>query len=222
MATPMTLVQDNFNSYTNGSIVGQGDWESYVNGYNFVVQDAVVFEGAKAIYNNSSLDCVIGKQGTLQTDGTQSVWVRTENRNNYSYWIDGNVMVQVSKYLWGSPGGGLIQSFITVSFKKDGNVAFYNYFANVYQNFATYNDNEWTLLEMEWRSSDLTARYRVNCGTWTNWEPVPYSSYFVGYDYVGFGFQYGGSGGVYFDKLGFDEFTNTDLSTWGSIKAMYK
>lgn len=194
------VVLDDFNGYADGSIVGQGSWESYALGDNFVIQGAVVNEGAKALHNNSSGDSVVGKQGTARTDGKQAVCVRTENRANWGLYADGNAQVRISKGLWASGAPGL--SFASVTLKSDGNVAYYDPVADVYSNFATYNDNEWTLLEFEWRSSDKTARYRVNSGTWTDWKGFANSVSFTGFDYVNFGFVLpSGSGGVYFDTL---------------------
>lgn len=195
------IVADDFNGYSDGSIISQGSWQSYVNGSNFVIQGAVVNEGAKALHNNSFGDSVVGKQGTSQAAGKQAVCFRTENRNDWGFYSnDGNVGFRVSKGLNASGAPGL--SFASVSLKQDGNVAYYDQVADVYSNFATYNDNEWTLLEVEWRSSDKTARYRVNSGTWTDWKPIANSASFTGFDFVNFGFVLpSGSGGIYFDTL---------------------
>jgi len=193
------IVQDNFNSYTDGSIVGQGGWGSHANGENFVVQGTNVFEGAKALYTSNILeDSVIYKAGIPLSDGRQAFYVKTEDRSNWNWNItsDGNVYARVTKGPWGDP-------FASVSFKKDGNVAYYDVDNGIYKNFATYNDNEWTLLEIEWRSSDKQARYRVNNGPWTDWDNFSGSASFTNFDYVGFDFdlRYGDSGGVYFDTI---------------------
>ena len=72
----------------------------------------------------------------------------------------------------------------------------------MYINFATYNDDEWTLLEVEWRSSDTRARYRVNNGTWTDWYIFANTASFTGFDYVNFDFYLpSGSGEVYVDNI---------------------
>ncbi|OGG50967.1 hypothetical protein A2704_02635 [Candidatus Kaiserbacteria bacterium RIFCSPHIGHO2_01_FULL_54_36b] len=103
--------------------------------------------------------------------------------------------MRVSKGEWGSS-----EVFSAVSFKSDGNVAFFD--GNSYVNFATYNDNEWTLLEIQWRLNDAKARYRLNQGMWTDWYNIrnKSASSFTGFDNVGFDFV-GGGGGVYFDNL---------------------
>jgi len=190
------IVDDDFNSYTDGSIVGQGGWVSYVNGDHFVVQGNTVFEGAKAVHNNSFGDSVAGRYGTQRADGKQTVCFRTENRDNWGFYsADGNAGVRVSDGFNGT-------IFASVSLKKDGHVAYYDTVADVYSDFATYNDNEWTLLEIEWRSSDKTARYRVNSGAWTDWKTFRGAASFTKFDFVHFGFVLpSGSGGVFFDAL---------------------
>lgn len=196
----LEIVEDNFNTYTDGSIIGQGGWASYKNGENFIIQGTNVFEGAKALYNNSLGDSVITKSGNSLSDGIQAVYVKTENRSDWGFYADGNAQVRISKGQWASGAPGL--AFAAVSFKSDGNVAYYDQFNGVFQNFAIYNDNEWTLLEIEWRSSDKTARYRVNNGIWTNWYVFANSGSFTDFDNIGFDFTLpGGSGGVYFDNL---------------------
>ena len=190
VASPITVVEDNFNSYANGSVVGQGDWESYdLLGYQFNVQ-GVALEGTKALYCNSFSDNVIAKQGNMLANGRQVVYVKTENRDDWNLSLSGNVQVRMSNGLWGYP-------FLFVSFYKNGTVGLNSHI------FDTYNDNEWTLLEMEWRSSDKTTRCRINDGIWTSWESVV-GGPFTGFDYVGLNFDNrgGSGGGVYFDAFG--------------------
>ena len=194
-----SITQDNFNSYANGSIVGQGEWESYVNGDNFLVQDSMVQEGTKALHNNTQEDSVVMKAGTPRSDGKQAFYVKTEDRSNWGLYEDGNVQFRIMKGGW---GGSETRSFAAVSLKSDGNAAYYDPISDDYINFATYNDNEWTLVEIEWRSSDGMARYRVNSGAWTDWKTFTGAGSFVDFDHVGMDFNLpGGSGGVYYDTL---------------------
>lgn len=191
------IVVDNFNSYTDGGIVGQGGWEEYKNGNNFIVQETSVYEGTKALYNNSTGDSVINKQGNSLPSGRQAFYIKTKDRSNWGSYPNGNAQVRLLKWVW---EGSELRNFVAVSFKSDGNVAYYN--GSAYQNFATYSDNEWTLLEIEWRSNDKTAKYRINNGTWTDWYAIAGSSSFTDFDHVGFDFNLpNGSGGVYFDNL---------------------
>jgi len=195
-----SILQDGFDAYTNGSIIGQGGWYEYKSGSNFIVQGTTSIESAKALYINTRADSVINKAGIPLSDGRQAVYIRTENRVNWGEYLDGNAQVRVSKGIW-SP----CDNFVGVTFKKDGNVSFYNGSDNTYTNFSTYNDNEWTLLEIEWRSIDKSARYRINSGAWTGWYPFWSTNTFTDFDNVGFDFDNRngstGSGGVYFDML---------------------
>ena len=193
------IVQDGFDVYNKGTLQGQGEWNSYTNGSNFVVVDTEAFSGTKAIYNQTKTDSVITKTGSLLADGKQAVYVKTASRTNWGIHSDGNAQVRVSKNPWAS--GSAI--FAAVSFKSDGNVAYYDPVIDKYKNFATYDDGAWTLLEIEWRSSDKTARYRVNNGNWTDWHTFRNAYIFSGFDNVGLGFFLEGSsgGGIYFDSL---------------------
>lgn len=196
-----SIVQDGFDVYNKGTLHGQGGWNSYVNGSNFVVVDTEAFGGTKAIYNQTKADSVITKTGSLLADGKQAVYVKTASRASWGIHSDGNAQVRVSKNPWASGAQGL--AFAAVSFKTDGNVAYYDSVTDKYKNFATYDDGVWTLLEIEWRSSDKTARYRVKSGGWTDWYTFRNASTFSGFDNVGFDFDLsnGTGGGIYFDSL---------------------
>jgi len=198
---PITpIVTDNFNNYASGSIVGQGGWESYANGSNWIVQGITTFEGTGALRNNTPADSLVGKKGTLLLNGKQAVYIKTNNRSGWH--TDSGYGLRISKGLNGYP-------FVAVDFKKDGAVRYYDLNSGIYKNFAVYNDNQWTLLEVEWRSSDTRVRYRVNNGAWTNWYTFWISDYpfgnigpFAGFDYVNSNFYLpSGSGEVYVDNL---------------------
>lgn len=206
-----SIVSEDFDAYTNGAIVGKGGWSSYVNGENFIVQETTVFEGAKALYNNAQADSVIIKSGSALSDGSQAVYIRTENRSSWGTYSNGNAQVGISKGSW---GGRQLRNFISVSFKADGNVSYYDPVSDAYRNFATYNDKEWISLEFEWRSSDKKAHYRINSGTWTDWYPFAGSGTFTDFDTVGFDSISLGGGGVYIDSLSLPLCT---ASSWSCI-----
>lgn len=198
---PTSIVQDGFDTYNIGMLQGQGGWSNYTNGSNFVVVDTEAFGGTKAIYNQTKADSVITKTGPLLLDGKQTVYVKTASRASWGIHSDGNFQVRVSKNPWASGAQGL--AFAAVSFKGDGNVTYYDSVADTYKNFATYEDGVWTSLDIEWRSSDKTARYRINNRSWTDWYTFRNASAFTGFDNVGFDFDLrdGYGGGVYFDSL---------------------
>ena len=192
--TVQAIVVDDFNSYSDGSIIGQGGWKNYSNGNNFTVQSSITFDGSKALYASATADSVIAKAGNPLSDGTQAFRIRTINRNAFGPYPDGNAQVRVSKGSWGVP-------FAAVSFKADGNVAYYDKVTDAYKNFAIYTDNAWALLEIEWRSSDRTARYRVDEGEWTDWLTFMGADTFTAFDHVGVDTILLGSGKVYIDAL---------------------
>jgi len=190
-----SIVQDNFNTYTNGNILGQGSWEEFSTHFsNFFVQESDTFEGSKAIFNNSQGDSVIIKAGNLLSDGQQTFYIKTIDRNLWS--SDSEAQIRITKGVW-----ALGDVFCAITFEQDGDVA-YSIGNDVRTNFATYNDNEWIKLDVEWRSTDQKARYRLNNGVWTSWDAFWGSNNFTNFDHVGFDFDLNsGSGGVYFDNL---------------------
>lgn len=88
-----------------------------------------------------------------------------------------------------------------MAFMKDGHVGYVDPIPDIFVPFDTYNDNAWNLAEIEWRSLDQKARYRVNERTWSNWIIMRSPATFNGFDTVGFVTFYLGTGGVYFDNL---------------------
>jgi hypothetical protein len=160
-----------------------------------MVQGDTVFEGAKSLYNNKNGDSVITKTGVALADGMQSVYVRTKNRVHWGDYSQGeNFQVRLSNGSWDGPFR------IDVTFNKDGHVA-YNGTVVPWVNFGTYNDDEWNLLDIQWRSIDKTARYRINSGPWTEWDTFNGAASFTSVDNIGFDSTALGSGGVYIDDI---------------------
>ncbi len=191
-----TLCQ-NFNSYLDGSIIGQDDWFNRENGTAWIVQNSIVQEGSKALSNfNSSGESIITKNtGTALTDGRQSFYVKPENRLNWSSYHIPNFQLGMFQGSWDG------SSRITVGFGIDGQVSYVNASTDTRVNFGAYNDNAWNLLDIEWRSSDKTARYKLNNGLWTDWIPFTGGAAFIGFDTVGLDGANLGTGGVYVDDL---------------------
>lgn len=192
------IVKDSFDTYTNGILVGQGGWSEYANGANFIIQSIGKNNNKKYVYNNSSSDSVITKVGTSLSDGRQGFLIKTQNRAGWGSYPNGNVQVRLLKGDW---GGSEIRNFAAVSFKQDGNVAYYDPINDTYQNFAAYQDNKWIKLEIEWRSSDKTTRFRINNRKWTDWKPIAGSGLFTDFDRVGFDTILLGTGAAYYDSL---------------------
>jgi hypothetical protein len=190
-----SVIADDFNSYSLGGIIGQGGWEDYKNGDNFSVQN-ITQEGGRALFVNALGDSVIVKQGVLSENGSQTIWIAPDLFN----W-DSNAFFQVrlTKEPWafGSPNN----SFIAVTFEQNGKVGYSSYLGGLYTYFSNYRP-EWTKLDIEWRNSDNKARYRINGEDWTSWNSFPNSSYFLGFNYIGFDFsKSSGNGGVRIDNI---------------------
>lgn len=195
---PKSIIQENFNTYINGSIVGQGGWIDRANGLPYVVQDVVKREGGKALYNNNTgADSVITKTGgTALANGREFFYIRTENRSGWgNYSFGENVQVRISKGSWDST------AYVVLSLKKDGHAGYVDNITDKWVDFDTYTDNAWTLVEIEWRTIDKSARFRVNNGVWTNWILMRGASSFTDFDTVGIATNYLGTGGVYIDDL---------------------
>ncbi|KKT00624.1 MAG: hypothetical protein UW07_C0021G0012 [Candidatus Nomurabacteria bacterium GW2011_GWF2_43_8] len=195
---PRTLVKDDFNDYRNGDVIGQDRWFNWLNGNTYVVQDNLVREGKKALYgNNAGSESIITKMINIPlADGRQSFYVRAKGRASWGNYGSGeNVRMGIFQQRWGSP------SEIILAFMKDGHVAYFDPTSEEFVNFDTYDDNSWTLAEIEWRSADKTARYRIDRGAWTNWMPFAGGLSFNSFDTVGFATSYLGTGGVYIDTL---------------------
>ncbi|OGZ62599.1 MAG: hypothetical protein A2812_03035 [Candidatus Staskawiczbacteria bacterium RIFCSPHIGHO2_01_FULL_36_16] len=186
------VVEDNFNSYVNGSVVGQGGWKNRSTGDNFIVQDTTVLEGAKALYISGVSDSVIIKEGISLSDGIQTFYAKTENRNNWAPFsrIDFRML----------RGGWDTGVYAQVALQWNGKVEYTKGGLN-YQ-FATFNDDEWTKIDIEWRATDASARYRANDELWTDWY-----TYAGGGNFDSVGIDYGILGGsvlagAHFDALG--------------------
>lgn len=152
-----SIFNDNFNSYSNGTICGVGSWTCGAAGA-FNVESTVVNEGAHAIKSGGS---DIAKSGTSVNDGTQTIYAR-----------------------FGTGGGGSIRfkeggsgtSFkinVDINGNVPGKIAYYDNTLGVYVSFADLALNVWFAIQVQWRSSDHKARFNINGGTWTSYI-VPY------------------------------------------------
>src|SRR3989344_8910166 len=175
-----TILTDNFNSYDNGTISGQGGWV----GSNFMtIQNEAVFEGSKSLKLSDpfSANFSVQKTGTLTNDGRMTIYVQ------------GHL-------------GGSTFPLIEVQLKEGDNTAI-SVKNHTGRDFSYYNgdigsnsifgpqmaSDTWYALQIEWRSSDHTARYRINDGNFTNWKKG-FSDWLSGLDTVNIGI---------FDGIGF-------------------
>ncbi len=73
----MALIE-NFNSYTDGDLNGQGSWSGHV---NFDIQASVVQEGAKAVINQTGANATITKTFTPSDIEEQQFYARADTGN---------------------------------------------------------------------------------------------------------------------------------------------
>jgi len=164
-----TILTDDFNSYNDGDLDGQGDWAiSAGSSGDWQVQGIIVKEGTKAAYCTSK-DANFHKQGTLRNDGRITIYWRSSSLSTYT---GINLMEMVDT----TP-----THRISVFFGyADGKVEYYD---GTFHEIGSYSANTWICLEIEWRSSDHKARYRVDAGTWTDWD-TPRGAWTNGIDIV--------------------------------------
>jgi len=144
-----TIFEDNFNSYNDGDLNGQGSWSG---NSTFKIQGTTVKEGTKAVYWDGSVaDATIHKTGTTVADGRITFYLRAgqTNKRGLVYIREGT-----DNKFW-------------VGFYDDGYIKYSGSSGDT--NFGTYSANQWYEFEVEWRSSDKKFRLRVNGGTWTDW-----------------------------------------------------
>lgn len=192
------VVSDSFDSYSVGPIAGQAGWSNRANGSSWIVESTTTEEGMAALYSaNTDGDSVITKTGpTASMDGIQSYWVYPQNPQGWrSYNLGENVQMGVYQGSWDGP------TRTVMAFMQDGRVAYIDPRTNKFVEFDTYDANAWNLAQIQWRSSDNTARFSVNGDAWSSWIPLVGASSFTGFDTVGFVTFYLGTGGIYIDNI---------------------
>ena len=146
------MLNDNFDSYNNGDLNGQGNWSGSA---LFDIQDSVVQQGAKAgvIVGDGSLH-VIAKSFNPETEGIQTCYVRQAvNSENFDIILLEDTTIDV-----------------IIRLQDDGNIAYWDGDLSAYTAIQSYNANQWYKFDIQVRKSDKKARYRVDNGTWTDWK----------------------------------------------------
>ena len=151
-----TIFTDNFNSYTDGSLRGQGSW--ITNSAYVQVEDYNVLEGSKAfkIYEPFPGSFFAEKSGTSVNDGLITIYMKRI--------IGGTTSPQVEVQL--KEGDNIAVSMKSIS-------GFFRYFNGVSNSYSIFGpffaSNIWYALQIQWRSSDHAIRYNIDGGIWTNW-----------------------------------------------------
>jgi hypothetical protein len=145
------IFEDDFNSYNNGDLNGQGSW---IADAVYDVQDSTVYEGAKAIQINcTGTDNYCRKTGTGQADGRISFYMRASNvTSTYDViMLRTTAGAEVTRLRW---LGATIAIQLNLAYTALTTTA---------------AANTWYLIEWEWRSADGKHRARIDGGAYTDW-----------------------------------------------------
>jgi hypothetical protein len=142
-----TIFEDNFNSYNDGNLNGQGGWSGYA---AYKVQGTIVKEGAKAIkFVGTGGYEYITKYGTQFPAGMIGCYIRVNNLN--------------ASFRVNFCEGDNQMDFIYLS--SDGYL--HSYRCGV---LGAITIDTWHWIQWEWRTSpDKKIRARVDDGAWTDW-----------------------------------------------------
>lgn len=157
MPAPLT---DNFNSYTDGDLNGQGGWNTFTPSGIVEVEGTIVYEGAKAIkFPTSGGFADAFKDGSNTVDGKQTFSIRRHTTDPLGHGPNASIFLNKSN------------GFSCIDIEIDNNDDFVYWDGNLsgYTVFGHCNEDTWYAIQAEWRSSDHKIRYNVNGGTWTNW-----------------------------------------------------
>ena len=184
---PATIFTDNFNSYTDGDLAGQGSWINHYNGLAFDIQGTTVKEGAKAvkIYGHDT-DQYVKKTGTLLAAGKTTIYIR---KNDV-----GAMRIALAEAATGIK--------VYLRYYTDENI---QYYTTAWNNIGVYAIDTWHCIEIEWQSTpSQQVRCRVDGGTWTDWLS-PYATWTDGLDTIYLGTEAADGGGAtgdgYFDYI---------------------
>ena len=152
-----TIFTDNFNGYANGSIGGQGGWTGS-GGFTTISQEAV-FEGTGAvkIYEPFPGAHSIEKSGVSRNDGRITLYVQAHigGTTHPAFEIrlkEGNITI------------------ISVKATSGFGSSYYDADIGGYSAFGIgIGSDTWHAVQIEWRSSDHKARYRIDDGAFTDW-----------------------------------------------------
>ena len=157
----VTIIDD-FNSYSNGNLNGQGGWSGNT---AFQVQGTTVQEGAKAIANASGTnDVIITKSIGAYTSGIIGFAFRIDFTGIYAastaLRYSGTTICFIDYYYQGGPGA--------IKFQVSG------VGVTVLQSSLTIGT--WYYGEIELDQANSRLRARLNGGTWTAWVTKSFTS----------------------------------------------
>ena len=148
-----TIFEDDFNSYNDGDLNGQGGWSGHTNPQ---VQGIEVYEGAKAIkVENPSTAGEITKSGTGLATGKIGIYFKASADVQYGVYFairQGTTLIDV---IYSSGDGHLHMRTVDL---------------------GAYSLNTWHRIEIEWDANTNRCRGRIDDGPWSAWETA-YNSF---------------------------------------------
>ncbi len=159
-----TIFTDSFESYNAGMLHGQGGWWAP----HYLVSAGQVKEGTKSVSASSSpASTTAFKSGALLNDGQITVYVRRFDAN------------QPGIFSFILREGAATKIEVRGNFGAQRKFQYIDGATGSYVNFGPeFNFEQWYGFQIQWRSSDHSARYNVDGGSWTNWAPgiAPWTS----------------------------------------------
>lgn len=187
----VSIFTDNFDSYTDGDLNGQGSWSGET---EFDVQGSVVQSGSKAVSCGNTSTKWIDKVGRQQTAGTASCYMR-RNTNSSGYAVF-SVREDTTSAMY-------------IIFRADGYVRCY--YNGGYTSQA-YSADTWYNVQAQWRSTPShQIRYRIDDGDWSDWYS-PWNDWTTGPDRLRLLVDEHTSATSYWDNISVsDDGTYTDI-----------
>ncbi len=158
-ASAATIFTDDFNGYNAGNLNGQGGWSATS---AYLVGSNPVKEGAKAL-RSSLFDnfAPAVKSGASLNDGQITMYVHRFDAN------------QPGIFYFILREGDFPKIEIRGNYGAQGKFQYVDGFTGSYLNFGpSFGYDDWYAIQIQWRSSDHSARYNINGGSWTGWAPA--------------------------------------------------
>lgn len=151
-----TLFTDDFNSYNDGDLNGQGDW---VGNASFDVQAVTVFEGAKAV-SQQLAGVSVYKDASGIADGKVTVYMQLASSPGVGTQFG---LLDTSNNWRITLGVGVGGAFTTLSYFDGASWI-------TIGSAGDFTADTWHSIEIEFESAGHTARYTLDGGTPTDWD----------------------------------------------------
>jgi len=174
-------VNENFDSYTNGALNGQGGWSGSI---NYTIQGSITQGGSAKAVKGSSEGEIDKDFSSPQTDGNQIFYFNASGTNG----SDGTEIQDANNW-----------DVIARIVFNGGNIRLGDW--NTGTILGTYTVSNWYKVEAQWRISDGYVKARINDGTWSSWQ-APVDTGWESATNIGLLFNgTNPTGGVFWDSL---------------------